>query len=112
MNLVQKAIRYGPAGRPIRLRAFSGADAVVVEVTDQGPGIAPEHQQRIFERFYRVDKARSRAEGGAGLGLAIVKWAVERRGGGVDLKTEVRRQRVLPELAKGRRAIGAALQEK
>jgi two-component system phosphate regulon sensor histidine kinase PhoR len=64
---------------------------VVIEVADQGPGIAPEHQQKIFERFYRVDKARARSEGGAGLGLAIVKWAVERMGGTVDLKSEIGR---------------------
>jgi signal transduction histidine kinase len=64
---------------------------VVIEVADQGPGIAPEHHQKIFERFYRVDKARSRSEGGAGLGLAIVKWSVERMGGTVELKSEAGR---------------------
>jgi signal transduction histidine kinase len=88
MNLTQNAIRYSPAGKPIKLRAFSERDAVVVEVADQGPGIAAEHQRKIFERFYRVDKARSRAEGGVGLGLAIVKWAVERMGATVGLESE------------------------
>ena len=89
LNLLQNAIRYSPAAKPIRLRAFQGDNAVVIEIADQGPGIAPEHRQKVFERFYRVDKARSRAEGGVGLGLAIVKWAVERMGGGVELKSEV-----------------------
>jgi heavy metal sensor kinase len=88
LNLVQNAIRYGPPAKPITLRAFRGENAMVIEVADQGPGIAPEHQQKIFERFYRIDKARSRAEGGAGLGLAIVKWAAERMGGAVELKSE------------------------
>jgi len=88
MNLTQNAIRYSPAGKPIKLRAFAEQDEVVVEVADEGPGIAPEHQQKIFQRFYRVDKARSRAEGGVGLGLAIVKWSVERIGGTVGLESE------------------------
>ncbi len=91
LNLIQNAIRYSPPAKPIRLRAFQQDTAVVIEVADQGPGIAPEHQQKVFERFYRVDKARSRAEGGAGLGLAIVKWSVERMGGAVELKSEVGR---------------------
>jgi heavy metal sensor kinase len=88
MNLVQNAIRYSPTGKTIRVRATAGNGAAVIEVADVGPGIAPEHQRKIFERFYRVDKARSRAEGGVGLGLAIVKWSVERMGGAVELKSE------------------------
>jgi signal transduction histidine kinase len=91
LNLVQNAIRYSPPDKRIILRARAGDAAVVVEVADEGPGIAPEHQQKIFERFYRVDKARSRAEGGVGLGLAIVKWSVERMGGVVELKSETGR---------------------
>jgi signal transduction histidine kinase len=91
MNLTQNAIRYSPPGRPIYLRALIERKMVVVEVADEGPGIAPEHQQKIFQRFYRVDEARSRAEGGIGLGLAIVKWAVERTGGRVELESEVGR---------------------
>jgi signal transduction histidine kinase len=91
LNLTQNAIRYSSAGKPINLRAFAGQDSVVVEVADEGPGIAPEHQQKIFERFYRVDKARSRAEGGVGLGLAIVKWSVGRMGGTVELDSAIGR---------------------
>ena len=104
MSLVQNAIRYSPPGRPIRLRASDRDASIVVEVADEGPGIAPEHHSRIFERFYRVDKARSRAEGGAGLGLAIVKTVVERMRGAVGVESEpgrgsvfrVRLQRVGP----------------
>jgi signal transduction histidine kinase len=89
MNLTQNAIRYSSGGKPIKLRAYWEQGSVVVEVADEGPGIAAEHHQRIFERFYRVDKARSRAEGGVGLGLAIVKWAVERMGGTVRVASEI-----------------------
>jgi signal transduction histidine kinase len=89
VNLIQNAIRYSPPAKPIALRAFQGDNAVVMEVADQGPGIAPEHQKKIFDRFYRVDKARSRAEGGVGLGLAIVKWSVERMGGAIELQSEI-----------------------
>ena len=91
MNLAQNAIRYSPPGRPIYLRASATEKAVLVEVADAGPGIAPEHQQKIFQRFYRIDDARSRAEGGVGLGLAIVKWAIERTGGSVEVESEVGR---------------------
>ncbi len=91
LNLVHNAIRYSAEGLMISLRVRRRAANAVVEVTDQGPGIAPEHQQKIFERFYRVDKARSRASGGAGLGLAIARWAIERQGGHVELESELGR---------------------
>jgi signal transduction histidine kinase len=91
MNLTQNAIRYSPPGKPILLRGTAAEKMVVIEVVDEGAGIAPEHRQKIFQRFYRADEARSRAEGGAGLGLAIVKWAVERMGGTVELESEVGR---------------------
>jgi len=55
----------------------------VIEVADQGPGVAAEHRERIFDRFFRVDSARSRDAGGTGLGLAIAKWAVEINGGDI-----------------------------
>jgi P-type Mg2+ transporter len=85
INLIQNAIRHSPAGKPIRLSASTSGAHAVIEVADEGVGIPLEHQARIFERFYRVDKSRSRSDGGAGLGLAIVKWAVGRMNGTVDL---------------------------
>ena len=88
MNLVQNAIRYSPTSKSILVRGRAHNDAIEIEVIDEGLGIAAEHQERVFERFYRVDKARSRAEGGVGLGLAIVKWAVERMGGSVELESQ------------------------
>jgi Mg2+-importing ATPase len=88
MNLAQNALRHGPEHKPVRLRAVVREDRVRIEVADEGPGIAPEHHAKIFERFYRVDKARTRADGGAGLGLAIVKGAVERMGGTVGVESE------------------------
>jgi len=62
----------------------TGGEALVV-VKDNGPGSAPEHQVKVFDRFYRVDRSRSREAGGAGLGLSIVKWAVEANGGRIEL---------------------------
>src|SRR4029077_4127117 len=81
LNLGHNAIRYSAEGLLIRLRVRQQEENAVVEVIDQGPGIAPQHQQKIFERFYRVDKARSRTSGGAGLGLSIARWAIQRQGG-------------------------------
>jgi signal transduction histidine kinase len=88
LNLVHNAIRYSAEWLMISLRVRRQEANAVVEVIDQGPGIAPEHRQKIFERFYRVDKARSRASGGAGLGLAIARWAIERQGRHVELESE------------------------
>lgn len=89
LNLVHNAIRYTPDGGRITIRCSRRNQDAVIEVTDTGEGIAPEHHEKVFERFYRVDKARSRAEGGAGLGLAIAKLAVERHGGRIELQSSV-----------------------
>jgi heavy metal sensor kinase len=91
LNVVHNAIRYSGEGLMVSLRIRRSDANVVVEVGDQGPGIAPEHQQKIFERFFRVDQARSRASGGVGLGLAIARWAIERQGGHIELESELAR---------------------
>ena len=89
VNLLDNAIKYTPIGGSIRLSAYlAPSDDVVIEVADTGPGIAPEHQGKIFDRFYRVDKARSRETGGVGLGLALARSAVEMSGGRIELKSE------------------------
>lgn len=86
-NLVGNAVRYTPAGGKIALRAQLLADGrVEFSVSDTGPGIAPEHIPRLTERFYRVDRSRSRETGGTGLGLAIVKHVAQRHG--AELKIE------------------------
>jgi heavy metal sensor kinase len=92
VNLVDNAVKYTPAGGTVEVRV-AGADAggVAVTVADTGEGIPPEHLPRVFERFYRVDKARSREMGGTGLGLAIVRGIVEGHGGRVELTSEVGR---------------------
>jgi two-component system phosphate regulon sensor histidine kinase PhoR len=77
-NLVETAIKYTPAGGKVEVSSGEGPDGrAIFTVSDNGPGIAAEHLPRIFERFYRVDKARSRDLGGTGLGLAIVKHLAE-----------------------------------
>jgi len=83
-NLLDNALRYTPRGGAITVRGQKTVDGVLLEVADTGSGIAPDHLPRIFERFYRVDPARSRGEGGTGLGLAIVKHLVEAHGGRVE----------------------------
>jgi heavy metal sensor kinase len=87
LNLLDNAIRHGPAGSEIRLRAAADHGQGVLEVRDAGPGIAPEHLPRIFDRFYRVDPSRARADGGSGLGLAIAKWSAAIHGGTIDVAT-------------------------
>jgi two-component system phosphate regulon sensor histidine kinase PhoR len=77
VNLVVNSIRYGKKDGETRIRIKNDRDLVLVEVADTGIGIAPEHLPRLFERFYRVDKGRSREEGGTGLGLSIVKHILE-----------------------------------
>ena len=84
VNLLDNACKYTPDGGKISLRwAMQGQESVEVRISDNGPGISQEHQSRLFERFYRVDKARSRESGGTGLGLAIVKHIMQRHGGTV-----------------------------
>ena len=81
-NLVENAVRHAPAGTPVEVRAHAnGAGTVVIEVTDEGPGIADDDAERVFERFYRSDAARASADGGAGLGLSIARWIVDLHGG-------------------------------
>lgn len=84
-NLVTNAINYSPAGTPVSVSREIVDDVVVIRVTDRGIGIAPEDQKRLFERFFRVDKARSRNTGGTGLGLAIVKHVMANHGGRVSV---------------------------
>jgi signal transduction histidine kinase len=82
-NLFDNALRYTPPGGSISFRGTADGEGVALEVQDTGSGIPREHLARIFERFYRVDPSRSRAEGGTGLGLAIVRHTVEAHGGRV-----------------------------
>ncbi|HYR91535.1 MAG TPA: ATP-binding protein [Terriglobia bacterium] len=86
LNLVDNAIKYSPVGGRITIRVTQSPVAAVLEVSDTGPGIPEELQSRIFDRFYRVDKSRSRDNGGTGLGLSIAKWAVEVNGGQLTLE--------------------------
>jgi heavy metal sensor kinase len=89
MNLIDNAVKYTPQQGQItvRVREVEGNWAAV-EVVDEGPGIPKEHQRKIFDRFYRIDKGRSRDIEGSGLGLAITKWAVEANGGRIELESE------------------------
>jgi two-component system phosphate regulon sensor histidine kinase PhoR len=88
VNLLDNAVKYNRPGGSVRLAVRRTGDEVVLEVRDTGIGIAPEHLPRIFERFYRVDRARSRSEGGTGLGLAIVKHVAQLHGGRVEVESE------------------------
>jgi two-component system phosphate regulon sensor histidine kinase PhoR len=86
-NLVDNAIKYSDPGATIIVDAEKTADEVVIRVVDEGCGIPKDHLERIFERFYRVDKARSRKEGGTGLGLAIVKHIVNAHNGRIEVQS-------------------------
>jgi len=90
VNLVDNAIKYSPENGVVTIEGKRvGRDHVEVAVIDSGPGIPSEHLTRLFERFYRVDKARSRAVGGTGLGLAIVRHIVQRHGGTVRAESRL-----------------------
>lgn len=86
-NLCDNAIKYNHAGGRVTVETARRFSQAVLTVSDTGIGIAPEDRQRVFERFYRVDKGRSRASGGTGLGLSIVKHAVRVHGGEVRLQS-------------------------
>ena len=87
VNLIDNAVKYSEPGRPVRISVSEIGPDVVIEVADQGVGIAKEHLPRLFERFYRVDKARSRKQGGTGLGLSIVRHIVQLHGGRVRVES-------------------------
>lgn len=89
INLVDNAIKYNKSGGKVFVKASRGEGRIVITVKDTGIGIAPEHTGRIFERFYRVDKGRSRSMGGTGLGLSIVKHIVNLYNGSVSVDSQV-----------------------
>lgn len=89
VNLFDNALRHTPPGGKISVLARDAGDGVEVGVADTGTGIPREHLHRVFERFYRIDAGRSRAEGGSGLGLSIVKHLVEAHGGSVRIESAV-----------------------
>jgi len=90
LNLISNAIRYNKPQGSVTVRTYAEGHTAVLEVADTGIGIPSEALPRIFERFYRVDKTRSRADGGTGLGLSIVKHIVEAHGGQVEVESEYR----------------------
>jgi len=88
VNLVDNAIKYAPTGTSVKVVVGSADGTATLAVADEGPGIPREHHARVFDRFYRVDAARSREDGGAGLGLAIARWAVEVHGGRIEVESK------------------------
>ncbi|GAB3961173.1 ATP-binding protein [Actinoallomurus acanthiterrae] len=87
-NLISNAVRYTPAGGRVTLRAYADGGDALIEVADTGPGIAPEHLPYVFDRFWRVEKSRSRQTGGSGLGLAIVRHLAEAHGGSATVRSD------------------------
>ncbi|MFZ7133707.1 MAG: sensor histidine kinase [Eubacteriales bacterium] len=87
--LIDNAIKYTPEGGHIKISLMSTSDKVVLSVKDSGVGISPEDKKKIFDRFYRVDKVRSREQGGAGLGLSIAKWVIQEHKGTINIESKV-----------------------
>ena len=85
VNILHNAIKFSPRHGDITVSTTQNGHGVRISITDSGPGIAEEHCAKVFQRFYRVDKARSSESGGAGLGLAIAQWAVHAHGGKITL---------------------------
>lgn len=89
INIISNAIKYSAIGKPIKVLAYNEKGFVKIVVSDQGFGISKEDLSRVFERFYRVDKARSREKGGTGLGLAITREIVDAHGGNIRIESEL-----------------------
>ena len=89
LNLTDNALKHAPPGSRVLIRAERRKTGLLIEVVDSGPGIPPEHRERLFERFYRVDKSGSRKEGGSGLGLSIVKHIIEAHGEKIYVESAV-----------------------
>jgi two-component system OmpR family sensor kinase len=89
LNLVDNAIKYTPEGGSVELSLSKKGGWAQFEVCDTGIGIPPENLSHIFDRFYRVDKARARAHGGSGLGLSIAKWIAQAHGGAIRVKSQI-----------------------
>jgi len=87
VNLLGNAVKYTPAGGRVRVTLGAVAAQARLDVADSGIGIAPEDLPHVFDRFFRADKARARAEGGTGLGLAIARWSAETHGGRIDVRS-------------------------
>ena len=90
-NLLDNAVQYTPGGGRITVQATAGDRQIAITVADTGIGIPKAEQERIFERFYRVDAARSREAGGTGLGLSIARHLVEAHGGRIEIESDVGR---------------------
>ncbi|MFN8943574.1 MAG: sensor histidine kinase, partial [Pseudobdellovibrionaceae bacterium] len=88
-NLVSNAIKYIPHSSEVKILWKEDHEEITLHVIDGGSGIAKEHLPRLFERFYRIDRGRSRDQGGTGLGLAIVKHIMQSHGGSVTVKSEI-----------------------
>jgi signal transduction histidine kinase len=88
LNLLDNALRHTPAGDQVTLSLERSAGGAVLKVSDTGEGIAPEHLPHLFERFYRVDHARSRSAGGGGLGLAICDWVAQAHCGRLQVASQ------------------------
>ena len=86
-NLVSNSLRYGKEGGETQVRFYDMDEQMLVEIADDGIGMSEEHLPRIFERFYRVDKSRSRNAGGSGLGLSIVKHIIEAHGQTISVRS-------------------------
>jgi two-component system sensor histidine kinase CiaH len=86
--LLDNALKYNVENGQVRMNIWREAESIKMEVSDTGIGIPLEHQHRIFERFYRVDKARSRQHEGNGIGLSIAQWIVDAHGGTISVQSE------------------------